>query len=149
MGLVKDLGVGPVALDTAPFIYLIEEHPQYLPIVRPVFKAIAAGTLPAVTSGLTLLETLVQPYRVGNAVLAERYEALLTRSRGLHLVEITRAVCRVAAHLRAAHAVKTPDALHLATALLAKCPVFLTNDRKLPAIPGIRILTVRAYLSAT
>ena len=71
MGLVKELGEGPVALDTAPFIYLIEEHPQYLPIVRPVFKAIAAGTLPAVTSGLTLLETLVQPYQVGNAVLAD------------------------------------------------------------------------------
>jgi predicted nucleic acid-binding protein len=145
MGLIEDLGAGPVALDTAPFIYLIEEHPQYLPIVRPVFAAIAAGKLPAVTSGLVLLETLVQPYRVGNAVLAERYEALLTRSRGLHLVEITRAVCRAAAQLRAAHAIKTPDAIHLAAALLVKCPVFLTNDRELPAVPGIRILTVQAY----
>ena len=149
MGLIEDMGAGPVALDTAPFIYLIEEHPQYLPIVRPAFAAIAAGKLPAVTSGLTLLETLVQPYRVGNAVLAERYEALLTRSRGLHLVEITRAVCRVAAQLRAAHALKTPDALQLATALITKCPVFLTNDRELAAVPGIRILTVQAYLPAT
>jgi len=148
VGLVEELGAGPVALDTAPFIYLIEEHPQYLPIVRPVFAAIAAGRLPAVTSGLTLLETLVQPYRVGNAVLAERYEALLTRSRGLHLVEITRAVCRAAAQLRAVHSVKTPDALQLATALLARCPVFLTNDRDVPAIPGIRVLTVQAFLSA-
>jgi len=43
-------------------------------------------------------------------------------------------------------AVKTPDALQLATALLAKCPVFLTNDRDVPAIPGIRLLTVQAYL---
>jgi hypothetical protein len=34
VGLVKELGAGPVALDTAPFIYLIEERPQYLPIVR-------------------------------------------------------------------------------------------------------------------
>jgi predicted nucleic acid-binding protein len=97
---------------------------------------------------VTLLETLVQPYRVGNTVLAERHEALLTRSRGLHLVEITRAVSRVAAQLRAAHALKTPDALQLATALLARCPVFLTNNRSLPAIPGIRILTVQAYLPA-
>jgi len=35
------------------------------------------------------------------------------------------------------------------TALLAKCPVFLTNDRELPAIPGIRILTVQAFLPPT
>jgi predicted nucleic acid-binding protein len=135
----------PVAIDTAPFVYLIEEHPQYLPIVRPVFVAITSEKLPAVTSGVTLLETLVQPYRVGNTVLAERHEALLTRSRGLHLVEITRAVSRVAAQLRAAHALKTPDALQLATALLARSPVFLTNNRSLPAIPGIRILTLQEY----
>ena len=30
---------------------------------------------------------------------------------------------------------------------MTKCPVFLTNDRELPAISGIRILTVQAYLS--
>jgi predicted nucleic acid-binding protein len=65
----------------------------------------------------------------------------------VNLIEITRAVCRVAAQLRATQSVKTPDALQLATALLAKCPVFLTNDRELPAIPGIRILTGQAYLS--
>ena len=41
-----------------------------------------------------------------------------------------------------------PEALQLATALLTKCPVFPTNDRELPAIPGICILTVQAYLSA-
>ena len=146
MGLVEDVGTGPVGLDTAPFIYLIEEHPRYLPIVRPVFAAIAAGRLSAVTSGLTLLETLGQPYRSGNAPLAERYEAVLTRSRGLRLEEITRPVCRAAAQLRAAHNIKTPDALQLATALLGQCAVFLTNDNDLPPIPGIRILYVSSYL---
>jgi len=58
VGLIDDLGSGPVALDTPPFIYFIEEHPRYLPIVQPVFAAMTAGTLAGVTSGLTLLETL-------------------------------------------------------------------------------------------
>jgi hypothetical protein len=40
---------------------------------------------------LTLLEVLVVPYRAGNRLLAERYEALLTRSRGIRLVDICRA----------------------------------------------------------
>jgi len=31
---------------------------------------------------------------------------------------------------------------------MTKCPVFLTNDQDLPAVPAIRILTVQAYLSA-
>jgi predicted nucleic acid-binding protein len=149
VGLIEALGSGPVAVDTPPIIYLIEEHPQYLPIVRPVFAALAAGTLTGVTSALTLLETLVRPYRVGNAPLAEQYEALLTRSRGLRLEEITRTVLRTAAQLRAASNIKTPDAIQLATALIAWCPVYLTNDRDLPAIAGLRILHVKSYLPAS
>jgi predicted nucleic acid-binding protein len=140
VGLVEDVGAGPLALDTAPFSYLLQEHPRYLPVVRPVFAAIAAGQLPAVTSGLTLLETPVQPYRSGNAPLAERCEAVLSRSRGLRLEEITRPVCRAAAQLRTAHNIKTPDALQLAVALLSGCAVFLTNDREIPPSAGIRIL---------
>ena len=148
MGLIEEVGRGPVGLDTPPFIYLIEEPPQYLPIVRSVFAAITAGTLAGATSALTLLETLVQPHRVGNAPLAEQYEAILTRSRGLRLEEISRAVLRTAAHLRALSGIKTPDAIQLATAMIAKCPVYLTNDRDLPAIAGIRILQVKHCLPA-
>lgn len=80
MGLIADLGRGPVGLDTAVFIYFIEEHPRFLPVVAPVFSAVASTRLPAITSGVTLLETLVIPYRSGNTALAARYEALLTNS---------------------------------------------------------------------
>jgi len=81
VGLIADLGRGPVGLDTAVFIYFIEEHPRFLPVVAPVFSAVASARLTAITSGVTLLETLVIPYRSGNTGLAARYEALLTRSR--------------------------------------------------------------------
>ncbi len=147
MGLREDLGPGPVALDTAPFIYFIEEHPQFVPIVAPVFEDVAAGRREVATSGLTLLEALVVPYRAGNLALAERYEALLTRSRGVRLVEIGRGELRMAAQLRAVHpSVRTPDALQLAAALSAGCSAFVTNDRDLPALPGLRILKLRDYL---
>ncbi len=45
-------------------------------------------------------------------------------------------------------ALDTAPFIQVATALLARCPVFLTNDRDLPTIPGIRILTVQEYLTA-
>ncbi len=146
MGLIDDLGSGFVGLDTPPFIYFIEEHPKYLSVVRPVFAAIAKGKITGVTSSLTLLEILVQPYRVGNAPLAEQYEAFLTRSFGLRCKEITSAILRAAAQLRAAYNIKTPDAIQLATALVANCSVYLTNDRDLPPVPEIRILQVKSYL---
>lgn len=32
-----------VALDTAPLIYFIEEHPAYLPKIRPFFESAERG----------------------------------------------------------------------------------------------------------
>lgn len=142
---MEDLGRGPIALDTVVFIYFIEEHPRFLPLVDPIFSAVDSGRWEAVTSGLTLLETLVVPYRAGNTALADSYEALLTRSHGIRLLDLDRPLLRAAAQLRAVFPVKTPDALQLAAALAAGCTVYLTNDRAVPRVPGLRVLQLRDY----
>lgn len=147
MALIDALGPGPVAVDTAPFIYLIERHHDYLPLVRPMFEAADADSLELVTSGLTLLEVLVVPLRDGRQGLAQRYEAILTRSRGVRMVELGLPVLKTAAMLRARHGVATPDALQLAAGLLSGCRVFVTNDRRLPPdIPGLRIVQLSEHL---
>ena len=147
MGLRTDLGAGPVAIDTAVFIYFIEEDPRFLPLVDPLFREAARGARELVTSALTLLEVLVVPYRVGDRLLAGRYEALLTRSRGIRLIDLTRDQLRAAAQLRAATGVRTPDALQLAAAISARCQTFLTNDRRLPAVPGLQVRQLASYVT--
>jgi predicted nucleic acid-binding protein len=114
VGLIADLGRGPVGVDTAVFIYFIEENLRFLP-------------------------------RAGLRILADRYEELLTRGRGIRLVDLTRDQLRAAAQLRAATGAKTPDALQLAAALGAGCTAFLTSDRRLPSIPGLRIIQLQSY----
>jgi len=99
-----------------------------------------------VTSALTLLEVLVVPYRAGDLTLAERYEALLSRSRGLELVDLDRGQLRSAAALRAAYSIRTPDALQLAAALVARCSSFVTNDRDIPAPPGITVIQLSDHI---
>lgn len=145
MGLESDLGAGAVGLDTAAFIYWIEEEPRYLPIIEPLFRQADQGKREVVTSALTLLEVLVVPYRAGDRSLADRYEAILTRSRGIHVIDLTRDQLRAAAQLRAVSGVRTPDALQLVAALTAGCRTFVTNDRRLPALPGLRILQLASY----
>ena len=145
MGLSEDLPRGPVAVDTAIFIYFIEEDPRFLPLVEPIFADIDAGRRNAVTSAVTLLEVLVAPYRVGDLPLAERYEAILTRSRGLRLIDLDRDQLRGGAQLRALYHVRTPDALQLAAALAAGCSAFLTNDRTLPELPGLPVFQLSDY----
>jgi len=147
MGLREDLGPGPTALDTAVFVYYIEESESFLSLVSPIFDEVARGRREIVTSSLTLLEVLVVPLRSGNAALADRYEAYLSHSRGLRLVDIGRRQLRLAAQLRAVHpSVRTPDALQMAAAISTGCRAFVTNDRRLPTVPGLNVLQLRSYL---
>lgn len=140
MGLTDELGPGRICFDTCIFIYWIEEHPSFLPLIAPLFQEADELKREIVTSALTLLEVSVVPYRAGNQALAERYEALLTRSRGVRVVDLTLQQLRAAAQLRAALGVKTPDALQLAAAMGSDCVVFITNDRRLPPVPGLRVI---------
>jgi predicted nucleic acid-binding protein len=145
MGLMDDLGSNRIAVDTSIFIYFIEAAPVWLPLIAPLFRAADNGQLELVTSSVTLLEVLVVPYRANNEALAVRYEALLTGSRGIRLIDMTRDQVRLAARLRALTGMRTPDALQLSAAREAGCSAFLTNDRRLPVVPGLRILQLASY----
>lgn len=114
----------------------------------PLFEAIDAGRLSAVTSALTLMEVLVVPLRTGNVRLARRYDEMLGRTRGLRLADIDHVHVRNAAQLRAEWPkLRTPDALQLAAALLGGCSSFVTNDERLPAVHGLKILHVKDYVA--
>ena len=94
-------------MDLSPLILrfsstLLREDEHFLALVKPLFQGIDHGSIAAATSGLTLMEVLVVPYRTGNLAVADRYEALLTRSRGLRFIDIDRTLLKAAAQLRAA-----------------------------------------------
>jgi predicted nucleic acid-binding protein len=66
----------------------------------------------------------------------------------LTMRELDITTLRAAAQLRAATAVRTPDALQLAAALGAGCRTFLTNDRRLPEVGGLRVLQLSEMLES-
>jgi predicted nucleic acid-binding protein len=121
-----------VALDTAPLIYFIEEHPTYLTQVEPFFEALDRGELRVVTSTVTLLEVLVQPLRQGDLALMARYRAILLGIAGLDTIPVSTAIAEEAARLRATHRLAAPDAIQLATAFVEGADAFLTNDIRFP-----------------
>ena len=131
---------GPVALDTSVFIYYVEEHQTYLPLIEPLFEGAAAGSIQIVTSAITLLELLVVPYRSKDMGLAARYEELLTYSEGIRMLEVDGAQLRAAASLRASQRIRTVDAIQVAAALTSGCSSFITNDLRVPKIRGLRIV---------
>ena len=82
------------------------------------------------TSRLSRLECRVKPLRAGDAALLALYDAFFAGAE-VELLELTDAVVDKATELRATLNVKTPDALHLASGILAGATAFLTGDRTL------------------
>ncbi len=135
-----------VCIDTAPFIYFIEENPVYLHIVKPVFAAIDAGNIEALTSTVTLLEVLVHPFRMNNEPLAEKYREILLFSEGVTTVSVTDGISETAAKLRAKYSIKSPDALQIATGIHSGADKFLTNDRNLKNIDEMEMLILDDFI---
>ncbi|MBA3710954.1 MAG: type II toxin-antitoxin system VapC family toxin [Pyrinomonadaceae bacterium] len=127
MGSLSVPASGVIYVDTAPFIYTVERHADYEQLLLPLWEALDGGAIEVVTSELTLLETLVKPLRDGDQALAGDYEKLLTATT-VRMLPVTASVLRDAARIRAAINLKTPDAIHAATALAAGCVQFITND---------------------
>ncbi len=85
----------------------------------------------------------MHPIRKHDEHLAQRYNDILLSSPNVSTVPVTAHTAQAAAELRAEHNLKTPDAIHLATASGQNAVAFLTNDRDFPKIDGIEILNVR------
>jgi predicted nucleic acid-binding protein len=130
---------GVVYVDTSAVIYRVERIEPYLTVSLPLWDALDAGTQPVATSELTLLEVLVKPLRAGNTTLAALYRNVLLSTTGLTCLPVSRDVLESAANLRAAHALKTPDAIHAAAALRAGCVMFVTNDSTFRRVSGLNV----------
>ena len=131
-----------VFLDTAPLVYLFEEHEQFLPAVQQVLEEAYAKGVQLVSSMVTYIEILTIPTREGDRALAARYREFLTNSDGLSIYPLNVTVADEAVRLRAEFALRTPDAIQLATAMVCGVDCFLTNDRRLARVPGINVVMV-------
>ncbi len=131
-----------VGLDTAPLIYFIEEHPTYLESMRYFFEAVDRGDFNVITSTVTLLEVLVQPFKHNNPELADEYRDILLNSANLSTAGISEPVAERAARLRAEYNIRTPDAIQLALAIEEGASFFVTNDARLPAVPPLNVLVL-------
>lgn len=87
----------------------------------------------------------VHPIRNHDEGLAHEYQDILLNAANITTVPVTPITAQVAAELRAESRLKTPDAIHLATALNHQASSFLTNDRDFPSGTGVQILKLRLF----
>ena len=142
MGWIGQLRGKTVGLDTAPLIYFIEQHPSYLATVRPFFQGLDGSEFTVVTSMITLLEVLIRPLREGNGLLVNEYRDILFNTPRLVTLPLSQDIAEAAARLRAIHNIRIADAVQIASALSEGASFFVTNDARLPVVPGLTMLTL-------
>jgi uncharacterized protein len=133
-----------VYLDSCIVIYLIEGPKglsrEILSALRPPEGERATVCL----SDLTRLESRIGPVRKADRDLLRQFDQFFA-SRDLQVLPLDTSAFDLATKLRASHGTKTPDALHLASAMIGGCNEFWTNDRRLNAAAegriGIRIFS--------
>ncbi|MBI5641236.1 MAG: type II toxin-antitoxin system VapC family toxin [Nitrospirae bacterium] len=135
-----------VYLDTSIFIYFVEQHPRYHKLCSSIFEDIEASRIKAVTSTLTLLEILVQPYKLKKEELVLKFYSLLVTYPHLSWIDMNLAVADRAAGLRAKYGLKTPDAIQIASALSHGAGAFICNDRAFKKIKEIECLIIDNFM---
>ena len=126
-----------VLVDTAPWIYMLQDHPDFAPRFEGLFEAAEEGRIELALSTITLAEVLTGPYKAGEMALAKRYEKALG---AYQIMPFSAVVAIQAAQLRAQYGLKLPDAAQLATALDMGAAALVTHDRDFSAVQGLPIL---------
>ncbi len=128
-------------VDSAPIIYVLEDHPELASVFRPVFETHDEGLLRLAVTTVTLAEVLTGPLGARDEVLAERYRATL---KSWFVVDLDAEIAESAARLRAACKLKLADAVQAASALAVGADALVTHDRDFSALRDLRVLGVQA-----
>ncbi|MDA7417630.1 PIN domain-containing protein [Xenophilus arseniciresistens] len=127
-----------VVVDSAPLIYLLDDHPEFAPRFEGLFELHRDGKVQIAISAIAVAEVLAGPFKHGQEVLAMRYEAELA---GFHIEPVTQAIAVAAARLRTLGGLRLPDALQAATALEVGAAALVTHDRDVSRLQGLRVIT--------
>ncbi|NCN58975.1 VapC toxin family PIN domain ribonuclease [Candidatus Roizmanbacteria bacterium CG22_combo_CG10-13_8_21_14_all_38_20] len=131
--------VDRVYLDTSIYIYLFENNPRFAADSEQIFLDLVQQQTTIIASTLLITELLVAPIKEKQLELARIYKYLDDHIPGLEFIPLTREISILSAELRAKYNLKTPDAIHLATALATNTQLFITADKKIKNIKEIKV----------
>lgn len=118
-------------LDTAPLIYFLTGDARRAPVVRNLLLRAARSEVELVISAITESELLVAPLRQPDPETAcAPVRDLLSGPPTIQIAEVTRAIGRRAAKIRATSKLTLANALVAATGLELGCTTLLSNDKR-------------------
>ena len=132
---------GLIYIDASGLIYSMERVEPYRTLLEPMWQEAQDGNIKIVSSPLIVIEALVKPLRDGNTEIESQYRELFA-SNAVRLLDASYQVFEDAASIRAETGLKTPDAIHAATAIRAECTLFVTNDTDFRRVQELPIIVL-------
>lgn len=132
-----------IGLDSNIFIYFLEANPEFYAAATRIFERIEQKQLTAIASEMVYLEVLAD----SNLSLAQ-VRVLESGLRDLlPFAAVTEPVLFEAARLRREYQLGALDAVHVASAVVAECEQFVTNDRQLLSkrVKGIELVALADF----
>lgn len=131
-----------IYIDTAPFIYYLEMNRQYFDKARNFFMNCYKSNIQLVTSTITFEEYCVYPLSNNDEKSVEIFKTFIDGMK-VDVLQVSTEIALEAARIIAKYkSFKASDSIHLATAKLANCSTFLTNDHQLRQIQDLKVITM-------
>lgn len=131
-----------VFVDTAPFIYYLENSALYVEVIKKFFKQCLEENIQIVTSAITVEEYLVFPYSNNRMEFADNFKRFV-KCMNIEVVTIDSNIAEQGAKIRGVYKnFKGMDALQIAAAIVSGCDMFFTNDKQLKQEKELPCITV-------
>ena len=120
-----------VFLDTAPVIYYVQHNEYYFAKVKEILTSLSESGIKFVASDITTAEACVYPYRLNKQEWLDDFDRFIERFF-IEFIHTSEEIARKSAMIRARYpSFKAMDSLQLATAVVGKCDLFFTNEKRL------------------
>lgn len=130
LAAIRESG-GNVYFDTNAFIYFLDGGTEFFRKIYPFFEAVDNGEIIGSAGDLVIAELLVKPIKDGNIIAERRIRSLFDTTGKFRVLPHDRGTLELAAYIRARQNFSMPDAIHIATAIGARCTHIITNDNKM------------------
>lgn len=147
MGIRNHLVGKKVYVDTNILIYLFEGFPEYSHLIQEIADCVDNGEITLFTGEITIAEIMVMPFKKDDKNLIRLYTEALKNEDFITLIPTTQKIYLKTAFLRAVFPrMKTPDSIHVASAIEGNTDIFITNDTGIKIPNEIEQLVLKEFL---
>lgn len=134
-----------IGLDSMGFIYFLEDNSYFANLAEIIFELAEKDQTAVISSVLAPIEVLTGYRKTKDSAAENEFMQMVQDFPNIEIYDLDFRMIERVVDLRAKYSLKTPDAIHIATAIEHKADIFVTNDTVLKKIREIEIICLKDY----